>query len=158
MQPLNSLKPIVLTRLLVAGILFAGILGKVWDARTDLAHQDYRHEPAYWQEIASLLGRESSVVALTHDYGNRLAYYGWITPKIWLPEGHIEKYRQLRGGSPIDVQEWFAEVTENRDYFLVTLMNQLDKQPELEELLNTNYAVYAEGDGYIIYDLHQPLQ
>jgi len=158
MQPLNSLKPIMLTRFVVAGILFAGILGKVWDARTDLARQDYRHEPAYWQEIASLLGRESSVVALTHDYGNRLAYYGWITPKIWLPEGHIEKYRQLRGGSPIDVREWFAEVTENRDYFLVTLMNQLEKQPELEELLNTNYAVYAEGDGYIIYDLHQPLQ
>jgi len=158
LRPLTNLKPITLVRLAFLGILFVGIIGKVWDVRTDLVSQDYRHEPAYWEEIAELLGNESSVVALTHDYGNRLAYYGWITPKIWLPKGHIEKYRELRGGSPIDVQEWFAEVTDNRDYFLVTLLKQLEKQPELEELLYSNYAIYAEGDGYIIFDLHQPLQ
>lgn len=158
LRPLTNLKPITLVRLAFLGILFVGIIGKVWDVRTDLVSQDYRHEPAYWEEIAELLGNESSIVALTHDYGNRLAYYGWITPKIWLPKGHIEKYRELRGGSPIDVQEWFAEVTDNRDYFLVTLLKQLEKQPELEELLYSNYAIYAEGDGYIIFDLHQPLQ
>jgi hypothetical protein len=158
LRPLASLKPKLLVRFAFLGILFLGIIGKMWDVRTDLAKQDFRHEPAYWSEIAELLGNESSVVALTHDYGNRLAYYGWITPKIWLPKGHIEKYRELRGGSPIVVQEWFAEVTENRDYFLVTLMKQLEKQPELEELLYSTYAVYAEGDGFIIFDLHQPLQ
>jgi hypothetical protein len=158
MRPLNQLKPLSLVRVAFLGILFAGILGKAWDARTDLASQDFRHEPAYWEEIAELLGNESSIVALTHDYGNRLAYYGWITPKVWLPQGHIEKYRELRGGSPIDVQEWFAEITDNRDFFLVTLINQLNKQPELEELLYTNYAIYAEGDGFVIFDLHRPLQ
>ena len=158
LRPLNNLKPIGLVRLAFLGILFLGIIGKVWDVRTDLSSQDYRQEPAYWGEIAELLGNETSVVAFTHDYGNRLAYYGWITPKIWLPKEHIEKYRELRGGSPIDVQEWFAEVTDNRDYFLVTLLEQLEEQPELEELLHSNYAIYAEGDGYIIFDLHQPLQ
>jgi hypothetical protein len=158
LRPLTNLKPVALVRIALFGILFMGIIGKVWDVRSDLIGQDYKHEPAYWEGIAELLGNESSVVALTHDYGNRLAYYGWITPKIWLPKGHIEKYRELRGGSPIDVQEWFAEVTENRDYFLVTLMKQLEKQPELDELLYTNYAIFAEGDGFVIFDLHQPLQ
>ena len=98
------------------------------------------------------------LIATESNYGNRLAYYGWITPKVWLPQGHLEKYRELRGGAPIDVQEWFAEITDNRDFFLVTLMKQLEKQPELEELLYTNYAIYAEGDGFVIFDLHQPLQ
>ena len=158
MRPVNQLKPLALVRLAFLGILFAGMLGKAWDARTDLASQDFRHEPAYWEEIAALIGNESSVVALTHDYGNRLAYYGWITPKVWLPQGHLEKYRELRGGAPIDVQEWFAEITDNRDFFLVTLMKQLEKQPELEELLFTNYAIYAEGDGFVIFDLNQHLQ
>jgi len=158
LRPLNHLKPIALVRLAFLGILFLGIIGKVRDVLTDLSSQDYRQEPAYWEEIAELLGNETSIVAFTNDYGNRLAYYGWITPKIWLPKWHIEKYRELRGGSPIDVQEWFAEVTDNRDYFLVTLLQQLDEQPELEELLHSNYAIYAEGDGYIIFDLHQPLQ
>lgn len=157
-KPLNSLKPFLLVRLVFFALLFGGIFGKVWDARNDLFRQDYRHEPAYWQEIAYLMGMESSVVALTHDYGNRLAYYGWITPEIWLPKGHLEKYRQLRGGSLIDVREWFAELTGNAEYFLVTLLNQLEKQPELKELLYDNYAIYAEGDGYIIFDLQYPLK
>jgi hypothetical protein len=154
----NALKPVWLTRLVVTGILFGGILIKTWDARILLVQQDFHNEPAYWQEIGEILGHDSSVVALAHDYGNRLAYWGWITPRVWLPSGHLENYRQLRGGAPIEVQKWFADLTGNKDYFLVTLVGQLDKQPELNEILYDNFPIYAEGDGYIIFDLQKPLQ
>jgi len=154
----NALKPVWLTRLVVTGILFGGILIKVWDARILLVQQDFHNEPAYWREIGDILGHDSSVVALAHDYGNRLAYWGWITPRVWLPSGHLENYRTLRGGAPIEVQKWFADLTGNKDYFLVTLIGQLKKQPELNEILYDNYAISAEGDGYIIFDLHKPLK
>jgi len=158
LRELVNLKPAWLVRVGFLGLLLFGISVKVWDVRVELVRNNYRNEPAYWQEIADTLGRNSSVVALTHDYGNRLAYYGWITPQVWLPSGHLEKYRELRGGAPIDVQNWFKEITGNKDYFLVTLMNQLNKQPELKELLYDNYAVYDQGDGYIIFDLHHPIK
>ena len=153
-----QLKPAWLVNVGFLGLLLFGISVKVWDVRVELVRDNYRNEPAYWQEIADTLGRDSSVVALTHDYGNRLVYYGWITPQIWLPSGHLEKYRQLRGGAPINVQNWFKEITGNKDYFLVTLMNQLNKQPELKEILYDNYAIYAQGDGYVIFDLHHPIR
>jgi hypothetical protein len=155
---LAGLKPAWLIRAAVLGLLLFGVAGKAWETRMELVERDYRHEPAYWMEIGEQLGVNSSVVALTHDYGNRLAYYGWITPAVWLPSGHLENYRELRGGSPLVVQEWFAELTGDKDYFLVTLMNQLNRQPELSELLYENYAVKAEGDGYVIFDLRNPIQ
>jgi len=158
MARLFSVYPRNISRLLLLGLLSFGILVEVWGVRVDLARQDYRQEPTYWQEMASQMGREASVIALTHDYGDRLAYYGWITPQVWLPTGHLEGYRELRGGAPINVRELFAEMTQGKDFFLITLLNQFDAQPELKRLLYENYAIYAEGDGYIIFDLHKPLK
>ncbi|HJW90066.1 MAG TPA: hypothetical protein VJ436_05445, partial [Anaerolineales bacterium] len=151
-------RPLWLARAALLSLVLFAVVTKAWEARVELSAENYRHEPAYWQEIGDQLGHSSSVVALTHDYGNRLAYYGWITPQVWLPSGHLENYRELRGGSPLVVQDWFAELTGNQDYFLVTLINQLEKQPELKELLYQNYAIFAQGDGYIIFDLRKPLQ
>jgi hypothetical protein len=156
--PLVEIRPVWLVRAAVLGLLLAGAAGKAWEARLELAERDYRDEPAYWTEISEQLGVNSSVVGLTHDYGNRLAYYGWITPAVWLPSGHLENYRELRGGSPLVVQEWFAEITGDKDYFLVTLVNQLNRQPELNDLLYENFKVKAEGDGYVIFDLRDPIQ
>jgi hypothetical protein len=155
---LSGLRPVWLMRAVVVGLLLFGAAEKAWEARVELVERNFRHEPAYWMGIAGQLGINSSVVGLTHDYGNRLVYYGWITPAVWLPSGHMENYRQLRGGSPIVVQDWFAELTGDKDYFLVTLMNQLNRQPELSELLYENYAIKAEGDGYVIFDLRSPIR
>lgn len=153
-RPLTMLKPVWLTRLAVSGILLFAILIQVWSVRTDLAEDNFRDEPAYWQQISKVLGRDASVIALTQDYGNRLAYYGWITPKVWLPLGHLN-YRKLQGKPPLEVQQWFVEKTGSKDFFLVTMLDQLDRQPELKDLLYENYSVFAEGDGYIIFDLRQ---
>jgi hypothetical protein len=153
-RPLCSLKPVILTRIGVTGILLFGILVNLWYVRLTLVREDYKNAPAFWENIGEILGHSESVVALTQDYGNRLAYYGWTTPKLWLTTGHLN-YRQLKGRPAIEVQEWFAKKTGNKDYFLVTMFNQLEKQPELKEILNDNYPIYAQGDGFIIFDLRE---
>jgi len=40
----------------------------------------------------------------------------------------------------------------DKDYFLVTAFNQLDKQPDLEKILD-GYPIAAQGDGYALYKL-----
>jgi len=47
---------------------------------------------------------------------------------------------------------------QDRKYFLVTDMTEFDQQPGLKAMLNANYPVYDQGEGYIIYDLLHPVQ
>lgn len=155
LRSLANLKPAWMVRLTVIGVVFTAIFIKAWNVRVDLIVEDYRHEPAYWAKIGEILGHSSSVIGLTHDYGNRLAYYGWITPRIWLPLGH-QSFRELQGKPPIEVHQWFADKAGNKDFFLVTMLNQFDKQPELKDLLYNNYPIFAEGEGYLIFDLRHP--
>jgi hypothetical protein len=156
-KPLRELKPAILVRLLVVGIMFAAIVIKVWGVRLNLALEDYRHEPAHWANIGEILDHNQSVVGLTHDYGDRLAYYGWLTARIWPPLGQ-QYLRELQGKPPIDVKKWFDDRAGNKDFFLVTMKNQFAKQPELQQLLYDNFPIYSEGNGYIIFDLRNPTE
>ncbi len=156
-NPLADLKPEFLVRIVVFGILLAAIMIKVWVVGLDLAREDYRHEPAHWANIGEIIDHNPSVVGLVHDYGNRLAYFGWVTPKIWPPLGQ-QNLRELQGKPAIEVQEWFNKRAGNKDFFLVTMKNQFENQPELKKLLNDNFPVFAEGDGYLIFDLRNPLE
>ena len=155
-KPLADLKPEILVQAAVLGILLSAILIKVWDVGLDLTREDYRHEPAHWANIGDIIDHNPSVVGLVHDYGNRLAYYGGVTPMIWPPLGQ-QNLRELQGKPAIEVQEWFNKRAGDKDFFLVTMKNQFEKQPELKKLLSDNFPVYAEGDGYLIFDLRNPL-
>jgi len=152
----GMVKPEFLVRVVVFGILLSAIVIKTWDVRLDLAREDFRHEPAHWANIGDIIDHNPAVVGLVHDYGNRLSYFGWVTPKIWPPLGQ-QNLRELQGKPAIEVQEWFNKRAGNKDFFLVTMKNQFEKQPELKNLLYDNFPVYAEGDGYLIFDLRYPL-
>jgi hypothetical protein len=125
-----------------------------WVARSTLFAEDFRSEPAYWEEIAQKLPRDGSIIALTQDYGYRLMYYGGRKVDLWPIVGDQE-LADLRGKGK-DFGERFANQTEGRDYFVITAFGQYNRQPDLRSELENNYRLIAEGDGYLIYDLHQP--
>jgi hypothetical protein len=144
---------------LKSGIIMVVILAVVlqaWDIRVSLAREDYRHEPPYWKAVADVVGRQNSVIALTQDYGYRLFYYGWLEARNWPETGHLA-YRELRGGKPFVFGEWFEEETLDMDYFLVTRKKELDRQVELSDMLYNHYPIAAQGDGYILFNLKEPL-
>jgi hypothetical protein len=105
-----------------------------------------------WAQVGDLLGHGPNVVALTQDYGSRLAYWGWQNAIIWPNSGDID-YHEARGAS-IGFGELFDKLTLGNTYFLVTDFAELNRQPTLKEQL-ANYAVFAQGDGYIVYDLQE---
>lgn len=127
-----------------------GLLSVVWDAREQLSSVDYRPQAAMWAQLGDLLGHGPNVVALTQDYGSRLAYWGWQNAIIW-PNSGDRDYHEARGAS-IGFAELFDKLTVGNAFFLVTDFAELSRQPELKDRL-TQYSVYAQGDGYIIYDL-----
>ncbi len=126
-----------------------------WVARSTLLARDYRSEPAYWQEVVSALPEDGAVVALTQDYGYRLMYFGGRRVKPW-PSAEEQKLAAMRGKEG-NFMRTFERLTEGRDYFVVTAMGQWNRQPDLRKYLTGHYPLVAEGDGYLIFDLRQPL-
>lgn len=140
---------------LVVGVMLFGITIKAWDVVVTLKRQDYRSEAAFWQELGQTVGQDTQVVGLLHDYGYRLAYWGWISPTNWMTSGDFN-LREL-AGQQFDIQQVFEEQTAGKDVFVVTLFDEFERQSELKDMLVKQYAVLRQTDDYIIFDLHQPV-
>ncbi len=136
-----------------AGLFLAACLTGAYTARSALKKADYRPEAQFWTELGQKLGPGASVVALAPDYGYALAYYGWITPGNW--DTLAEYNYRASIGQGEDFANLFAEKTADRDFFVVTLMDEFDRQPELKNYLQAHYAVHDQGPGYVIYDLRK---
>jgi len=139
----------------VSVILLYGIFSTVWNVRNELKSVDYRPQAAHWAEIRETLGSKTSVVALTEDYGNPLAYWGWQRATIWPSSGDL--YQADVRGNQRDIEKLFKEITDQKAFFLVTDLEDFAKQPDLQAEL-TIYPVLVRGDGYLIYDLQHPLE
>ncbi len=138
-------------RLLSTAVLALGLVSVLWDVRSTLKSTDYRPEAAMWAEIGQTLGQDARVVGLTQDYGSRLDFWGWLDAAQWPVAGDLAYHEDLRGAQA-DFEERFKNLASKRDFFLVTLPDELKAQPMLKERLAT-YPIFAEGDGYVIYDL-----
>ncbi len=141
---------------LFVGIALVGMAFPAWVSIAELRRDDYRGEPAYWQEIASHLPTDGKIIALTQDYGYRLMYYGWRKVALWPTRG--ERTLSSLRGSEKEFEEYFAKRIEGKEYFLITSFNQLDDQPDLKQTLRQRYPLIAQGTGYLIYDLAHPLK
>ncbi|OGO25468.1 MAG: hypothetical protein A2Y54_05815 [Chloroflexi bacterium RBG_16_51_16] len=140
-------------QLILAGAICLGILFPMWNMRTRLRSADYRPEANVWNQIGSKLGTDAKVVALTQDYGMRLAYWGWLAPVPWPSAGDIF-YHSARG-SQVTFDEQFERLTRGQDYFLVTDFEEYNHQPQLAQKLNSEYQILYEGDTYVVFDLFE---
>jgi hypothetical protein len=139
----------------VVVVLLYGVFSTVWSVRNVMKSVDYRPQAAYWVEIREALGPGASVVALTEDYGNRLAYWGWQKATLWPSYGDL--YQADVRGNQRNVEKLFAEIAAQKSFFLVTDLTDFAKQPDLQAALE-GYPILVRGEGYLIYDLQHPLE
>jgi hypothetical protein len=136
-------------------VLLYGVLSTVWAVRNEMKSVDYRPQAARWAEIRETLGAGASFVVLTEDYGNSLAYWGWLKAPLWPSSGDL--YQADVRGNQRDIENLFAEITAQKAFFLVTDLEDFAKQPGLQAELSI-YPILEQGDGYLIYDLEHPLE
>lgn len=134
--------------------LFSAGLG-VMKSRGDMIGKSYRHEARYWQELGNKIGQHKTVIALTHDYGYRINYWGFIQPTLWPTQGDLT-VKELIGSTDPEFETLFKMQTEGKDYFLVTLLGDFESQSNLYKYLFDHYP-YEQGDGYYLFDLKNPL-
>lgn len=131
-------------------VLIIAIIGfQSYISRSVLMAESFRHEPAYWSSVGDVIPADAKVIALTQDYGYRLMLYGWRKVDLWPLATELSETRNPDKNNA----EKFDELTAGMDYFLVTAFGQLDKQPELKNILDT-YPIAIEGDGFILYQLN----
>jgi 4-amino-4-deoxy-L-arabinose transferase-like glycosyltransferase len=126
-----------------------------WLTYTGFIGVDHRGEPGGWQKMGAELP-QGEIVGLTHEYGMRIAYYGWRLVRSWPATADFAMLSQRNQGYSEDFEQMFTEKTTGMDYFLVTLMGEFDAQPQLKAKLYDNYP-YTEGEGYIFFDLRHPI-
>ncbi len=134
--------------------LFSAGLG-IMKSRGEMIGESFRHEAKYWKVLGDKIGQGTPVVALTHDYGYRLNFWGFIQPTLWSTQGDLV-VKELIGSTDPEFETLFKMRTEGKDYFLVTLLNDFESQQNLYEYLFANFP-YVEGDGYYLFDLKHPL-
>jgi hypothetical protein len=137
-------------------ILIYGLFSVIWDVRNQMKAVDYRPEAAMWQQIGEQFEDGTRVIALTQDYGSRLQYWGWRTASTWPYTGDVG-YTNIRGGV-FSFNDLFNKYSSKMHYFLVTDLDEFNRQPELKERLINSYPVSFQGDGYLIFDLKNPTQ
>jgi hypothetical protein len=107
--------------------------------------------------VGEALPKDGAILALTHDYGFPLAYYGWTRVSLWptLADVNVLEMADHNQG---DIEAAIRARSTGFRYFLVTDFSELARQPELRDLLEMGYRVAAEGDGLNRPDLALPLR
>ncbi|MGH2621481.1 MAG: glycosyltransferase family 39 protein, partial [Anaerolineales bacterium] len=70
-------------RAFVVAILAFAVAYQAWLARSAILATDYHSEPLGWIKMGRELPATGSIIGLTHDYGARIAYYGWRPVASW---------------------------------------------------------------------------
>lgn len=136
-------------------VLAAFMMLKTWDARVTLKKVNYHNETRFWEKLGERLGHDSKVTGLMTDYGYRLAYWGWLDISPWLQTSDIN-LREL-AGQDVDLDDAFQSAVAGNDYFVVTLMSELENQPDLKQALDAKYPLIEYSDEVRIYDLNAGL-
>jgi hypothetical protein len=136
--------------------LLAALVINAYSARTTLKRFDAAGLAHTWTEIGQFLGPGSSVTALVDDYGSGLKYWGWVNPAIW-PTADDASWRASIGQEE-EFEARFAELAAGKDFFVVTLLDDLERQPELKTMLYERYPVLQQSQDYVIFDLRAHTQ
>jgi len=131
--------------------------------RNDLVSNDFHEEIKGWIQMGQEIPRDGRIIALTHDYGLRLAYYGLLDVSLWpyTADFQLEALRNAnQNGGQLqenEFKEFFLSRIEGHEYFLVTHFGELEAQPLLKTMLYEHYPIVKQGDGYVLFDLTNPL-
>ena len=102
--------------------------------------------------MGDLLRHSQSVIALSEDYGYRLAYWGWINPRVWPSYGDLVDIHKA-DVSEEEFKKLFNSYTTGMDYFLITRFEELPYQPRLENHLWSDCELQDQGPGYAVFHL-----
>ena len=135
---------------LVVLILFVVAL-QVQDVHDELSRKDWRLEVDFWAGLGEKLGHSSPVLAITPDYGYRLAYWGWQEVIPWYDTGDSDL--RFPDNPKTNLLQRFQGQSAGKHFLVVTQPGILDHQPGIKDYVDKTYPIFAQGQDYAIFDL-----
>jgi len=142
------------TRAVLAILITAVVAIQVWNVRVELVRDDWRPDAVFWSSLGEKIGYDGRVLTVAQDYGYRLAYWGWQEVDSWYDSGDLS-LRAL-DGRQIDLMQRFQQQATGDRLLVVTQLGKLDQQPEIRDYVYKTYPIFAQGKGYIVFDLTKP--
>jgi 4-amino-4-deoxy-L-arabinose transferase-like glycosyltransferase len=129
---------------------------QIWNSYVTLNREDWRPDANFWVALSAKLGHSGPVLTIAQDYGYRLAYWGWQDVDPWYTAGDLD-LRAL-DGREIDTNQRFEDRIAGKKFLVVTQLKSLDADPAIKAYVNEHFPIYAQGRGFVVYDLTHPKQ
>lgn len=106
------------------------------------------------EAIGRIVSHSTRTMMLAPAYGWPLGYEGGLSGLSW-PTYASGDFRAMRlnGKAVPSTGELFEAAARSSDWFVVTDLDELRRQPDLKPLLDTRARLVARGAGYLVYDL-----
>jgi 4-amino-4-deoxy-L-arabinose transferase-like glycosyltransferase len=140
----------------VLGVVLAASFLLYWTMlnRNAQLSSDFQQEPVHWKTLGLSLP-PGKYIGLTDNSNMNLGYYGMVPVAFWPHVTGTNLDQQTTGSLPGDAESWqrnFDLHIKGYNYFIITLFDELNSQPELKKILEGNYPS-TQGDGFIYFDL-----
>ena len=141
-------------RMAIGCVLSLALVLSLTVARANLTNPGFENKVRSAQEIGELVQHNTNTVYLSGDYGLSLQYHGELSGEPWPLTSDLE-WERLAGVPMPDAETRFRQMfaEDLPQYFIVQDLGELEQQEDLKELLAQDYAVLAEDDNYIVYEL-----
>ena len=141
---------------LLAGIMIFAGAASIHEARSRWkAVQDYiKTEVSSAIEIGEVLNHRTDVVSLASYYAKPLKYHAEIGGKRW-PYGYDFRGNEIMGRENKPVNVLFQEIlkTYSPKFFVISDLEEFNRQEDLKKLLYDNFPVYKATKTYVIFSL-----
>jgi 4-amino-4-deoxy-L-arabinose transferase-like glycosyltransferase len=113
-------------------------------------------------QIASTIGKivnhSTQTIVLDEFDGKTLMYHGQFSGIYW-PHTYDFVDGLLWNEPELNAQQRFYELSKNNsmEYFIVTDLSELTKQPDLNNFLRSRFVVVVENEDYLIFELQSHL-
>jgi hypothetical protein len=141
---------------LFAAIVIFSIAASLHEARSrwKAVQDSVQTEVSSAVEIGKILNHRSDVISLASYYSKPLKYHGEIGGKRW-PYGYDFRGNEIMGVENVSTRSRFQKDLKlfSLKYFVVSDLEELNRQQDLKKLLYDNFPVFKETKNYVIFSL-----
>jgi hypothetical protein len=121
-------------------------------------HTDFSAQARQFEEMGAIVNHSSRCILLMKGQERTIRYHGEMHGVSW-PTGRFSHPNFTNELLLLPAEELFKHYQAEYipEYFIITNFEELQRQPELEQLLTHRFAVLARTEQYLIFDLRKML-